>query len=421
MAKIIYIEGPMKTARQLRPHYGHAVSGDSFWPRSFSVNLAVETLRDGGSIALFGPRRTGKSSIMKEAARILREGKDHHPIEIDLEGRSGPAAFASKLIEEIPKPLRGKIVTGWTKLGGLPPALLKLLEGFGQKSPSPLPTDSKTEGLMREYWELLSETVYTNAKDSKLKVVLFLDELPYFCEEQIVKGVPVAEIDTFLATLRRWRQSGAIPMAIAGSIGIRHLVRTYGIRADHLNDLTPITIEALTASDATEMLAALAAHKQIGWWSLELGKAVVDGAPDLIPSYLQRAFAEVVARDARTPEAAAAALQGRMKAEFEQGFFDQFTKRLRRYGKGEKAARAALACVGASDPEPVNRDAVEEAISNAGVKSQDAVEDTLLTLVEDGFLHVDASAGTAAFAYRLVANWWRSRPGDRRRKEGVRR
>lgn len=122
----------------------------------------------------------------------------------------------------------------------------------------------------------------------------------------------------------------------------------------------------------------------------------------------------MVARDARTPEAVAATLQRRMKAEFEQGFFDQSTKRLRRYGKGEKAARAALACVGARDPEPVDRDAVEDAISNAGVKSQDAVEDALLTLVEDGFLHVDASAGTAAFAYRLVANWWRTRPGDRR-------
>ena len=112
-----------------------------------------------------------------------------------------------------------------------------------------------------------------------------------------------------------------------------------------------------------------------------------------------------------------AALHGRMKAEFEQGFFDQFTKRLRRYGKGEKAARAALACVGARDPASVAREDVEEAIARAGVKSADAIEDTLLTLVEDGFLHVDASAGTAAFAYRLVANWWRTRPGDRRRKK----
>jgi hypothetical protein len=178
---------------------------------------------------------------MRETARKLKEGKAHHAIEIDLEGRSGPASFASKLIEEIPKPLRGKIVTSWTKLGGLPPALLKLIANLGQKSPSPLPTDNRTEGLMREYWELLAETVYAQAQDSTPKVVLFLDELPYFCEEQIEKGVPVRDVDTFLATLRRWRQSGAIPMAIAGSIGIRHLVRVHKLRADHFNDLTPIT------------------------------------------------------------------------------------------------------------------------------------------------------------------------------------
>src|SRR5262245_28594834 len=105
MVILIYMECPMTDRRRLRPHFGHAVSGDGFWPRSYCVRLAVETLRDGGSIALFGPRRTGKSSIMKEAARILKEGRAHHPIEIDLEGRSGPASFASKLIEEIPKPL----------------------------------------------------------------------------------------------------------------------------------------------------------------------------------------------------------------------------------------------------------------------------------------------------------------------------
>lgn len=409
------MKSPTTAASGLRPHYGHAVSGDGFWPRSYAINLAVETLRDGGSIALFGPRRTGKSSIMRETARILKAGKVHHPIEIDLEGRSGPASFASKLIEEIPKPLRAKIVTGWSKLGGLPPALAKLIGSLGPKSAGGLPTDAKTEGLMRAYWEALAETVHAQASASQPRVVLFLDELPYFCEEQIEKGVSVPEIDTFLATLRRWRQSGAIPMAIAGSIGIRHLVRTHGLRADHLNDLTPVTLEALSADDAKAMLAALAAHKTVDWWSAEIGEAVVSGAPDLIPSYLQRAFSEVIAREAKTAEAVSQALHGRMKAEFEQGFFDQFTKRLRRYGKGEASARAALTAVGAADPEPVDRTTVEAAIARAGVKTSDAVEDTLLTLVEDGFLHVDATAGTAAFAYRLVANWWQSRPGERRR------
>jgi hypothetical protein len=301
----------------LRPHYGHAVSGDGFWPRSYCVNLAVETLRNGGSIALFGPRRTGKSSIMRETARILRDGRKHHPIEIDLQGRSGPASFAGKLIEEIPKPLRSKILTGWTKLGGIPPALLTLLTELSQRSSSALPSDRKTEALIREYWELLSETVHAQASGSIPKIVLFLDELPYFCEEQIEKGVPVAAIDAFMATLRRWRQSGAIPMAIAGSIGIRHLVRAHGLRADHLNDLTPIAIEALPADDAVAMLAALAAHEKLDWWSATLGTAIVDGAPDLVPSYLQRAFAEVVARGARTDDAVRAALHGRMKAEFE--------------------------------------------------------------------------------------------------------
>jgi hypothetical protein len=90
---------------------------------------------------------------------------------------------------------------------------------------------------------------------------------------------------------------------------------------------------------------------------------------------------------------------------------------MRRYGKGEKVARAALACVAAADPSPVARQAVEDAIAAAGTKSEEGIEDTLLTLVEDGFLHVDTGADAVTFAYRLVANWWRTRPGDRRRKK----
>ena len=384
----------------LKPHFGSPVSGDRFFPRSYPVTLAVNTLTDGGSIALFGPRRTGKSSILKETSRLLEERGDILPIEIDLQGRSGPSAFAGRLIGKIPKDLRGEITTAWTKLGGLPAGLVEIVK----KADVGIPTDSKTDDLFREYWEALSDVVQEQAARSPKRIVLFLDELPYFCEQMIERGTPPSFVDDFLATLRRWRQQG-LSMAIAGSIGMRHVLRKHNLDPDHLNDLTPVPLQSLTDAEAKQMLNALAEGTGVSWWSDDYVTAVLAEAPDNLPSYLQSAFSKIRALGTPTPDEAVEVIRRDVRFSFETGFFDQFDKRLTRYEADAPAARAVLAALSTKSPQ--GRPDLVAVLRDHGVESDDQANEFIASLAEDGFIAPSGDADGFGFAFRMVETWWR--------------
>jgi hypothetical protein len=385
----------------LKTHFGAPVSGDKFFSRPYPVNLALNTLKDDGSVALFGPRRTGKSSILKEVARLLRE-EGFHPIEIDLQGRSGPASFASNILKAIPKDMKTTIVTGWAQLGGLPTALLSL---FNKDGDGQIPADEATEALFREYWEALSDVVQTQILKSTKKIVLFLDELPYFCEQQLERGASVQNVDDFLATLRRWRQAG-IPMAIAGSIGMRHVLRKHRLSPDHLNDLTAVPLRPLSHEHAVLMLKRLAATSGLHWWQDEHAEVIIAEAPDLLPSYLQKAFATARALDAPDPMTVVADLRRDVRGQFEAGFFDQYNKRLARYVPEAHFAKAVLSLL-LDEPKP--RTVLIEALRAAGASSDHDAGEFLQEMIEDGFIAHTEAAGQYALAFKMVESWWRQR------------
>lgn len=388
---------------KLEPHFGGGVDGDRFWPRKSLTTKVLRTLRAKGSVALFGPRRTGKSSILKETARILTADDEAHIVWLNLEGRVSTSAFISMLLAQLPPETKKGVLGVWGQIPLIPEALkaaVKLLGG-GTHTGAP-----DMDRLFLEYWAQLAEGVERQALRSSKPIVFFFDELPYFCEEQITGGASPAAINMFLATLRRWRQAN-IPMAIAGSIGIREIARTHKLEVDHLNDLVNITVTSLPNDEAKAMLAALAKGYGFVWWTDEHSNAVVEAAADSFPSFLQRAMIEIEGEDARTPETIRVALKGPYRQEFERSFFQQFNKRLRRYQNDEKIARKLLAIVAETGTASV--DHLVAVARNESSTPEDA-EDLLAAMEEDAFLVIDPDDRTAGFAYRVVEAWWRSRP-----------
>lgn len=387
----------------LKPHFGSPVSGEGFFPRAYAVNLTMNTIQDGGSAALFGPRRTGKSSVMKEVSRKLTE-QGLHPIEIDLQGRSGPAAFASKILSQIPKDLKNTIMTSWARLGGLPENLTQL---FAKGDDASVPTDTATENLFREYWEALSDVVQAQILKSPKRIVLFLDELPYFCEEQIERKVPPRTVDDFLATLRRWRQAG-ISMVIAGSIGMRHVLRANNLNPDHLNDLTQIPLRPFNEAEAKLLLErlALGSTPPLTWWQDEHSQAILAEAPDLIPSYLQKAFSAARALEDRDPAALRETLRRDVRSDFVSGFFDQFNKRLGRYKDQAVSAQAVLKLLLDG---PKQRVEIIAALQASGIATDYEAGEFLQEMIEDSFIAPGDQDGTFQLAYRMVESWWKQR------------
>lgn len=400
----------------LKSHFGRPVSGDMFWPREIPVNQALRALRNGGSVSLFGPRRTGKSSIMEEVARILSD-EGYCCIDLDLEGRAGPGSFISNLIAAVPKSLKDNILTSWMHLGDIPDSLLRMF-GNVKNANGEFAVDEASEKLFRSYWETISDKFLEQVQKSDVRVVLFLDELPFFCYDQIERGVDPNFIGAFLATLRRWRQAkNGVAMAVSGSIGMRHLLRKHNIDSDHLNDLTEIHLSSPDRHDAGAMLDALAKGEGLTEWTAELRDAVLDECADFMPSYLQKAFEAIVITKTSAPKDVPLAFDEHVRPSFERSFFEQFEKRLRRYGPNNSAERetaiAMMRVVHQAEGSGADRDDVISQAIEKGL-SADAAEDLIYELADDGFLRDSPERGETRFAMPLVRAWYARRFSRRR-------
>ncbi len=348
---------------------------------------------------------------MREAARILGEEK-FHCIQIDLEGRAGPGSFIANLIRSVPKNVRESILTAWTQLGDVPGDLARMIKS-AQSSDSDIAVNKDSERLFRAYWEMLADTFLKQAQKSEHPIILFLDELPFFCADQLKKGESPEFIEIFLATLRRWRQDeNGIAMVISGSIGMRQLLRTHDIDGDHMNDLTEVWLEAPLRDDAAAMLDALANGAGYELWSRDLREAILDESADFMPSYLQKAFETILVVEAKSVADVKVAFEKHVRPDFEKTFFQQFNKRLERYGKEDPNLRAAavevmhvIACAqnGVGDRELAIRVA-----SDLGL-DQDRAQSLLFEMADDGFLRDSPTVGEVRFSMSLVERWFEQR------------
>jgi energy-coupling factor transporter ATP-binding protein EcfA2 len=57
----------------LKPAHGNWVQGDRFWGREVDIELFTERIDEGANLLLVGQRRMGKTSLMRETARLLAD------------------------------------------------------------------------------------------------------------------------------------------------------------------------------------------------------------------------------------------------------------------------------------------------------------------------------------------------------------
>ena len=58
---------------KLKQAHGNYVEGDRFWNRVKDIELLIEKIDEGAHISLVAQRRMGKTSLMKEVQRLLKD------------------------------------------------------------------------------------------------------------------------------------------------------------------------------------------------------------------------------------------------------------------------------------------------------------------------------------------------------------
>lgn len=246
--------------KKLMQANGNWVDGDRFWGRDVELQLFLGKLEAGGNLRMTAQRRMGKTSLMREAFRCLKEKGETIPLFVDLEDAkcaedaivelgiaAGEHKRAAAKVREV---FRNSLSAVVDRLEELSIAEVKL---------------KLRAGLTESSWQDKGEQLVANLASLGKPVVLFLDELPILVNRILRDPVSRAitnsskhKADIFMSWLRRISSlhQGRIAMVLTGSIGLEPILHQAGLSAT-INNFEAFILEPWSEETAIGCLEAL--------------------------------------------------------------------------------------------------------------------------------------------------------------------
>lgn len=276
--------------RTLRQAQGNWVDGDRFWGREGDIRILTRMIDDGAHISLVAQRRMGKTSLMKELARLLNDR--YVCLYLDLQKESVPvdaiAEFALVL-----KPHNSL----WEKGKSLFANTLKSVVG-GVEEVSYADIGIKLRaGLDSGNWMDKGDALFRILSKSEKPVLLMIDELPLMVNRMLREGGEgitqenIRQVDRFMSWLRKnsIEHQGKVRIMLSGSIGLEPVLHQAGLSAV-INNYQPYDLKPWNIETAVGCLRALANHEKVIFEeNAEL--AMVEKLGCCIPHHVQLFFA----------------------------------------------------------------------------------------------------------------------------------
>jgi hypothetical protein len=231
--------------------YGNWVEGDRFWGRETDLKVFISRIESGAHSLLTAQRRMGKTSLMKETARRLRER--YSCLFVDLQ-KCASAADAIVELELAVNPYQSM----WKKVLG---RVVENVEGLNLGE-----IGIKLRASLAGEWQRRGDELFVTLAGSEMPVLLLVDEAPILVN-RILKGADYRitperreQADLFLSWLRAnsIRHQGKIRIVLSGSIGLEPVLRQGRLSAS-LNNFEPFELRPWDDETARGCLEALAA------------------------------------------------------------------------------------------------------------------------------------------------------------------
>lgn len=402
--------------RIMKLKIGTPATGDNFFLRNRLRDRILRALQRD-HLAFLGPRRTGKTSILREIESHPPEGIA--AVYLDLQGlRSVPAWLnlmlnaARQLIQEPPDRLKWFKWTGQKLKNGLERIEEISILGNEIKLTSGQPAV--------ESWEPLAEKFLALLQEEQLPIYFMLDEFPWFLGHVSHHHTP-AEVDATLNWFRRVRLAlGDMPsrFLITGSIGLTGLLRRLNL-SPAANDFDTIGIEPLQPSESLEFLEKLAEGEGLTI-PPPLREQILQRLGVGWPLLLSTFVSEIQDRESQQPLTAADIddiYHRRMVRGSRNKYCEEMYARLPKpelFSPSERrlaqeilrALSPSDASVGTDDLQAIHARIVpDEALRITLATELDVVIDTLL---HDGYVH-RRDDGRIEFASNILRDFWRHR------------
>lgn len=252
---------------------GPFVEGDRFFGRERELKTLEGIFENKkASVLIPGPRRFGKTSIVKE---FMRRNSDKYKfVYFDLESRSSFVALCKDLIKEIEKKhpelikKNRNLKSIWNKFSEMIPKVG--VAGLFDINTGKIHSDAnELMSRLEDVMEILNENGF----------IFAFDEFSDFLWK--LNGCNIMEVKHFLSWLRRLRQEEKVRLIISGSINIISTAEELNV-SDLINDLTDLNIMSLTNDEIKALLIELTKYLNITFTSegLEFAvKKLSDGIP----------------------------------------------------------------------------------------------------------------------------------------------
>lgn len=393
---------------------GPPVKGVDFMFRTREVRLAKRSLLDGSSLLIKGWRRIGKSSLLVEARRQLDEEGGATCLYIDVQELQSISEFFTAFLNALPQNKLQQLRGFWDGAKRLPGKLMDAIQRrirSANAGGGGFEAGIEFEKDIRDYWEPLKTSVEMLAREhlaAGTRLVLLVDELPFFLENMHRKTRNADDIRLVLATLRAWRNAG-LAMAIAGSVSIEAFLEDLKIEGLVINDLTRIDLQPLGDAEAIEFTETLARVAGLRDWNAESTRALLDELPDHFPFFIQTAMNFLRAEERSTPDIIAEIFENQVQPQIFASFYQQFDERLERRFDSDmrKVAEAILNEMASRGNGKITNAEISAICEAAG---QDPLPVTRrLELAE--FIRTDLKSSGFRLVQNLLKTWRRARGG----------
>ena len=406
--------------KTLKRAHGNWVVEDRFWDREKEMELFIEYLEEGAHILLVAQRRIGKTSLMREAARLIEDR--FICLQVDLQ-QSHSAADAIVELSTTTRPHQSL----WEKTKGIFSNVLGNMASRLESLQISELSVTLRSGLTEGDWKEKGNQLFAILAASEKPVVVFLDEVPILVN-RLLKGNDYQltperrqQTDAFMSWLREnsIRHKGKVRLVVTGSIGLEPILRQAGLNAT-INTFTAFDLSPWTPDTAQGCLLALANTYNVTFQPGAIDQ-MIEALGLCIPHHVQMFFDYVYKvcklRNIQevTKELVLEVYQSEMLSLRGHAELSHLEERLKMVLGPELHPLALILLTEAAVSERLTAEAANllcqrHFFEEEEKKQSSEVQREILRILEhDGYLQREGDA--YAFVSKLLKDWWRTHFG----------